>query len=244
MHFEVESAFSFIYLRKQQTYDQIFKKLESKALQLKYNFEFDTVHTDLGILKRNFAIFSEGNYSNEIESTISGYWQIMDQQIPYSYYHYHYVDEEQYTATENGKQVKKYRYQHYNRYGVFIFNLPESYVDINPRFSKYYKIPWTTSSIDFNDVYAITGDSEINLAKFFSPNTTVCLQTLLGKVNKPRFIFYGNMACLSFNDNIMDFSKDSANKSFDDLINCTKTIKMAKFEKISDSLTVYLEKVL
>lgn len=238
--------FAFIKKENNKSRDELFDFLKLKILEEKYNIQFGATLPQYSIsdLQQAFPLFSRGNHENYLSKVASGFFRIDQQDHPFTLFQYHYVDEITH-RDQDGKVT--YRYQHHDQYGVFLDNMPVQGISISNDQKKACALgtTWTTSDIQFNKQYAMSGETEMALARFFSPSRVLLLDKIL---DKTKFDLYFHphrpLLCWQFNKNIFQTEpKQPSLHSIHHLAEYLEKLHMPEVDQVYEKLISLLEKV-
>lgn len=226
--------------------DQLIQQLCTQHLAEKYHIEFNTHPHGYPIqdLQHHFPLFDLGDYSNEIESTATGVLDSNQKRYPFTLYQYHYVDEVE-DRDKDGNIT--YSYRHYDRWGIFIENMPIQGISISTHQKKACRLgtKWTTSDIRFNQVYELSGNNEMTLARFFNPARILMLEHVLNTL-KGDLYFHPNIPvlCWQFSHNIFEAIPHTKGiETTHQLGQLLTQLHMPRFEELAQQLNLFLSKI-
>lgn len=239
-------VFAFIKKENNKARNELFGFLRSKVLQDKYELQFNTVlpNYTLNNLQQMFTLFGRGNHENYISDSVSGFMNIAENEYPFTLYQYHYVNERSHRDQDGNI---KYSYDHYDRWGIFISNIPYHGISISNDQTKACQlgIKWTTSDIQFNKKFKMSGNNEIDLAKFFNPARVMLLDQILAK-DRVDLILHPThpVLCWQFEQNIFRVQpKQPAIHTIHQLAEFLQKLEMPEWEALRQKLTPLLEKM-
>lgn len=238
--------FAFVKKENNQQRDQLIQKLRAQQLAEKYDLEFNTHPHGYQIqdLQHRFPLFDLGNYANNIESTATGILEAAGKTYPFTLYQYHYVDEIE-DRDKDGNVT--YRYRHHDRWGIFIENMPIQGISISTYQQKACRLgtKWTTSDIRFNKAYALSGNNEMTLARFFNPARTLMLEHILNAI-KGDLYFHPDIPvlCWQFAHNVFETLPDSKGiETTHELAQMLTQLHLPQFEHLHQQLKIFISKL-
>lgn len=155
--------------------------VETRYEELKYGFrnQLNLETVDTHALYEDFRyLFRLGNYSNEVVRTAAGRFP-GKLNYPFMLFHYHYVNERTETHGSGKDETTQTVYDHYDKWGMFVGEVPMLGFALTRRKNKIYPHRWKTSSISFNRRHNITGANEHELARLFQPINVERFEKLL-----------------------------------------------------------------
>lgn len=182
----------------------------------------------------SFPYFQLGNHANDIQNYIYGQWHIQGKDYPFMLFNYHYVDKEV-DKDEDGKETISY--DHHNLYGVMVDGFPGRGTSIASQQKRQSRlgIKWTSGDIKFDQTYQLSGIDEMHLAKFFSPQNILQLESAMQSFQGDFYIHpQTSMLCWLFKQKITQHSfEDLKIKTVHELAENLLQLNMPEFEKMT-----------
>ena len=96
-------------------------------------------------------------------------------------------------------------------------------------------VKWTSGDIKFDQAYQLSGIDEIHLAKFFSPQNILSLETAMQSFHGDFYVHpQTSMLCWLFKKNILQHSsEDLSIRNVHELAESLLQLKMTEFEKMT-----------
>lgn len=182
----------------------------------------------------SFPYFQLGNHANDIQHCIYGEWHIQGKDYPFILFNYHYVDKNV-DKDEDGKETISY--DHHDLYGVMVEGFPGRGTSISSQQKRQSRlgVKWTSGDIKFDQAYQLSGIDEIHLAKFFSPQNILSLETAMQSFHGDFYVHpQTSMLCWLFKKNILQHSsEDLSIRNVHELAESLLQLKMPEFEKMT-----------
>lgn len=234
--------FAFIKRQSATPYKQLIQRLEQYTLEHKYQLRFDLQDqhfhfTDLS----HFPLFSLGDHRNEIENTVFGEWDVQGKSQPFMLFNYHYVDRHE---SEDSDGKKKVEYKHYDLWGIQVDQMNIQGISISTQQQRACRlgVKWSSSDIQFNQRFQLSGTDEMKLAKFFSPARVLKLDHMLQDYRGDFYIHpqVDSLVWLFKKDILKQESQYDAVQSISDLALHLEHLRMPNYEQLKDQLQPWL----
>lgn len=237
--------YAFIQRQSSTPYKKLIQNLEAFTFTQKYQLQFQQPDTfPLAPTLFNFPLFQLGNHQNDIQNQAYGTWDINSRIQPFMLFNYHYIDRIEHRDSEGKKKVK---YEHHDLWGILIHNMSMQGISISANQQRACRLglKWSSSDIQFNQHYQLSGTNEMQLAKFFSPVHILKLDQAMREYSGDLYIHPDSPSLLWLfkKDILKTHSTLSSIQSIEDLALYLEHLSMPQFEHLEQQLTTLLKEI-
>jgi hypothetical protein len=170
-------------LRRLQERQTVLQALSDRVLGLTYGMRFGLGYghfNEAQIMAHFPGFFRRGNDSNEIVGLATGLAAAGDRKLPYTLFHYHYVDRFEYEERDSdGDTHTRVEYRHYDRWGLLLHGVGVRGLALSSGRGLIYGRKWTAASLDFNNACSASAVDEMTAARFLQPKMVLYFTHLL-----------------------------------------------------------------
>ena len=237
--------FAFLQRKSHRDIDQIIETLKTRQLEENYHLQFFDESQPISqalYFTNQFPLFDLGDYDNSIKQTATGQLNIHNKSYPFILYQYHYINRSE-DRDRNGN--KSYRYDHHDLWGIFMENLPIIGISISTHQKRACRlgVKWTTSDIKFNNTAQMSGTSEMQLARFFTPKRILELEKMFNDLRGDFYVHpQHSLLCWQFEKNIFEtYPSNNTLSNVHELADYLNQLRLHIFENVSQGLESLIE---